>query len=114
MKEMKEMKEELRKKLYHPNQITFSPSLQHQTYVCYTKRNRVYPDDDPWHQERRESLDNYGYLRQLNPSPKRNQNKPKPKANNNKLRGKKLVSIKVINLEIIIMTIMIIIIVIRK
>ena len=78
-----------KKKLYHPNQITFSPSLQHQTYVCYTKRNRVYPDDDPWHQERRESLDNYGYLRQLNPSPKRNQYKPKPKANNNKLRGKK-------------------------
>ena len=77
------------KKLHHPNQNTFSP-LQHQTYVCYTKKNRVYPEeDDPWHQDRRESPNSYGYLRQLNPSPIRNLYKPKPKATNNKLRGKK-------------------------
>jgi hypothetical protein len=75
------------KKLYHPNQNTYSPTLQHQTYICYTKKNRIYPESED--QNRRESLDNYGYLRQLNPSPKRNQYKPKPKAHNNKLRGKK-------------------------
>ena len=76
-----------KKKLYHPNQISSSSPLQHQTYIVYTKKNRVY--NDPWDQNISESPNNYGYLRQLNPSPKRNQYKPKPKANNNKLRGKR-------------------------
>ena len=76
-----------KKKLYHPNQISSSSPLQHQTYIVYTKKNRVY--NDPWDQNISESPNNYGYLRQLNPSPKGNQYKLKPKANKNKLRGKR-------------------------
>ena len=88
MKEKKEMKEEQSQKNYII-QIKIHFHQHYNTKLIYVtqKKNRIYPESED--QNRRESLDNYGYLRQLNPSPKGNQYKPKPKANNNKLRGKR-------------------------
>lgn len=78
-------------KKYDPNQITFSPTLKHQTYICYPSKKRgsgICPTcGGPWDQDRKETPENYGVLRQLHSSPKRNQFRPK--ANNNKPRAKK-------------------------